>query len=222
MTFDSILSPVASNSRSMGQQNQSITLSTDTKPILPSNQQRPASKKAHGQSSHADRPTHQSKPTNKTNKSSTAGGVSKRPKPDPKKNRTKQSAQQVIPNETMLMSTGLSSKPLNASLSPGTPATSSNKKTVKSVTNAVISYLHYRGANGGQAAGRSLDASTTHPRFFSPSHSEQGQRADGTIVVRILFANPSLYSYSLLLSALLRFSVRLLLRRSASKPESKQ
>lgn len=57
---------------------------------------------------------------------------------------------------------------------------------------------------------------------LSPFHAEQGQRADGTIVVQLLFASSFLYSHFLLLSALLRFSVRLLLRWSTSKSESKQ
>lgn len=39
----------------------------------------------------------------------------------------------------MLEATGLTSKP------PQRPSTPNNKKTVKSVTDAVISYLHYKG-----------------------------------------------------------------------------
>lgn len=45
-------------------------------------------------------------------------------------------------------STGLTSKPIEKISTP------SNKTPMKSVTNAVISYLHYRGSNGGHVTGR--------------------------------------------------------------------
>lgn len=48
-------------------------------------------------------------------------------------------------NQPILMSTGLTLKP--PSRIP-TPPISTNKKPVKSVTDAVISYLHYKGGSG--------------------------------------------------------------------------
>jgi hypothetical protein len=51
----------------------------------------------------------------------------------------------------MFISTGLSSQPIDKISTPPIPP---NKTALKSVTNAVISYLHYRDANGGYVTGR--------------------------------------------------------------------
>lgn len=150
---------LASNSRSLNQQNLSMTLSTDTKPILASNQHRSASsKKARQQQpSVKDR----SLPVAKTSKAkgtsstvlTTPGAISKRPKNDSKKQR-QNITKKAIPHQAMFMSTGLTAKPIDKI---STPPMASNKATMKSVTNAVISYLHYRGAQGGQGAGKKND-----------------------------------------------------------------
>lgn len=53
----------------------------------------------------------------------------------------------------LLTSTGISSKPIDKI---STTTMSPNKIPMKSVTNAVISYLHYRGVNGGYTTGRKI------------------------------------------------------------------
>jgi hypothetical protein len=53
----------------------------------------------------------------------------------------------------ILTSTGLSGKPIEKISIPPIPT---NKTTMKSVTNAVISYLHYRGVHGGHVTGRQI------------------------------------------------------------------
>lgn len=73
----------------------------------------------------------------------TSGATTKRSNNDIKKYRSKTNNQRS--NQTMLMSTGLTLKP---PLRNPTPPISTNKKPVKSVTDAVISYLHYKGASG--------------------------------------------------------------------------
>jgi hypothetical protein len=84
------------------------------------------------------RVTKKSSPANKGKKTKTspnnASAATKRLNNDIKKSRSKPNN-----NQTILPSTGLTSKP---------PIISTNKKTMKSVTDAVISYLHYKG-NGG-------------------------------------------------------------------------
>jgi hypothetical protein len=60
--------------------------------------------------------------------------------------------QQTKPLDPIIFtSTGLSSKPIDIISTPPTPT---NITAKKSVTNAVISYLHYRGAHGGHVTGR--------------------------------------------------------------------
>jgi hypothetical protein len=68
----------------------------------------------------------------------TSGATTKRSHNDTKKPRSKTNNNQ----RTMLTSTSLTTKP---SLRVPTPPMLTTKKPVKSVTDAVISYLHYKG-----------------------------------------------------------------------------
>jgi hypothetical protein len=140
----------ASHSRSFGLQNTSATLSTDTKPILASNYNRTSNKKLRPITLDQQRISSLGKGTKSQRFCKVLltppSAIAKRTKVESKKLRQK-TAPQVTPAQAMFMSTGLSSKPIVKVTSP-TAAT--NKATVKSVTNAVISYLHYRG-NGGSA-----------------------------------------------------------------------
>ena len=92
--------------------------------------------------------THRNSPINhklKTSSNSvlaTSGATTKRPINDTKKPRSKTTNNQ----HAMLISNGSTPKP---SISiPSSPMSANNKKTVKSVTDAVISYLHYKGGGG--------------------------------------------------------------------------
>jgi hypothetical protein len=69
----------------------------------------------------------------------TSGATTKRSHNDIKKTRAKTNT-----NQTTSVSTGLTSK----------PPISTNKKPVKSVTDAVISYLHYKGGGGEHTTGK--------------------------------------------------------------------
>ncbi len=127
---------------------------------LPSNsrtpsspQNRPSPKKPRQHSSTQPRHNAKSSSTNKVNRLKTSsnsvlatyGATTKRPYNDIKRPRTKTTNNQ----RAILPSTGLTSKP---SMSIPTSPMSTNKKPVKSVTDAVISYLHYKGGAGVEHA----------------------------------------------------------------------
>jgi hypothetical protein len=104
---------------------------------------RTSSKKISSQSRQTNKPSTTPK-GNKVRASSnnalaSSGAASKRTNNDRKKSGSKPV------NQPMLTSTGLTLKP--PSRIP-TPPISTNKKPVKSVTDAVISYLHYKGGSG--------------------------------------------------------------------------
>ena len=135
-----------------------MTLTTDTKPILPANQQRSSAKKTRSPHRQNDKSSARTGKTSKMTASSAGvasspGAIKKRSKMDSKKNSTKANKSNIILNQTMLASTGLSAKPIDIK-SESSPPT--NKATMKSVTNAVISYLHYKGTHGGPGTGKIL------------------------------------------------------------------
>jgi hypothetical protein len=125
------------------------SLSTNSKiPSSPQNRSPP--KKPRSTPSTQLRHTNKSSSTNKGNKLktpsnsvlATSGATTKRSANDIKKSRPKTTNCQ----RPMLTSTGLTPKPPITTIP--TPPMSNNKKTVKSVTDAVISYLHYKGGGG--------------------------------------------------------------------------
>lgn len=89
----------------------------------------------------------------------TSGATTKRSKDDMKNSRNNKT---IYTQRPMLTATGLTSKPPSS-----TPTIPNNKKTVKSVTDAVISYLHYKG-NGGieQTTGKCLEIIQEIEVFF--------------------------------------------------------
>ena len=129
-----ILFPSAPYNRSVAQPDSSKTLLTELK-STPSTSH-PPSKKS---------------PPDQTRSSKSKGNKSKRKYANhllKKKHSIKSFNPMLIP------SMGLSSKPIDTI---STPPISSNKTTKKSVTNAVISYLQYRGVGGGKhRTGRSM------------------------------------------------------------------
>jgi hypothetical protein len=126
----------------------STTIASDTKLVSPTAHHRSSSKT----------PRSNKKPpsTSKGNKIKVGSNTilaAARPTTKRSNSDTRKTRQQIITNPTMLMSTGLTAKPIEK-IAP--PPISTTKTTVKSVTNAVISYLHYKGANGGHATGRQI------------------------------------------------------------------
>ncbi|CAF3292025.1 unnamed protein product [Rotaria sp. Silwood2] len=149
------------HNRSIVQQDPSMTLITDTKSISSTTHPRSPSKKTHTQSRH-----NKASSITKGNKlktvSNTVGAITKSSDIGIKIHRDK------TLNQMMLTSTGLTAKPIDRILTSPVPT---NKTTMKSVTNAVISYLHYRGANTGHATGRQTNKGenkATHPYYDSP------------------------------------------------------
>jgi hypothetical protein len=126
----------ATHSQSMDQQSRSKTLSPDTKLILPTNQQRLTSKKARQSS------------TKMIKTKTTSGMITKRSKQHREK-----AFVQPAKTQPMIMSTGLTAKPIEKI---SVPIQDAKQTPIKSVTNAVISYLHYRGAHRGPVQGRIL------------------------------------------------------------------
>jgi hypothetical protein len=139
---------LAPYNRSVGQLDSSKTLITEVKSA--SSSKKPQTK--------------QSSPTTKGNKlkptSNTGEIKSKRLHNGKKIPQTKKS------NPIILPSTGLSSKTIEKI---STPPVSSTKTAKKSVTNAVISYLHHRGAYGGYMTGRQIKYCMTSPLLHESS-----------------------------------------------------
>ena len=125
----------------MVQADSSKTLITDLQSVSSVSHHRSSSKKFH----HTQPRTHKSPAISKGNKSKPIANTvqlkSKRSDAGKKKHPTK------ITPEIIFTSTGLSSKPLDQTSTLPIP---SNKTAKKSVTNAVISYLHHRDMNGGK------------------------------------------------------------------------
>ena len=136
----------ASHKHSLAQLDSTTAFTTDTKSISTTTTTHPHSstKKARTQPRQ-----NKSSLTTKGNKlkttSSTVGNKAKHSDINVKKRRNE------TLNQMILTSTGLTAKPIHKI---STPQTSTNKTAIKSITNAVISYLHYRGANGGHVTGR--------------------------------------------------------------------
>jgi hypothetical protein len=146
---------LAPHNRSFVQPNPTST--TNHLPPIPPNTKTPSNSPPNRSSSKKTRATADTQPrksttTNKGNKIktssntalATSGATTKRSTAN---NNIKKSKKKPNHNTQMMgISTGLSAKPPIT-----TPKMSTNKKTMKSVTDAVISYLHYKG--GGAAGG---------------------------------------------------------------------
>jgi hypothetical protein len=134
---------LASYNRSLSQPNSAKTLITEVKSTPSASSQNLSLKKIPTQSRSNKSP---STTTTKGNKFKKNVGktieTTKRSKSEKKPHQTKTSIPMIF------TSTGLSSKPIDKISTPPT------KTAKKSVTNAVISYLHYRGVNGGYTTGR--------------------------------------------------------------------
>jgi hypothetical protein len=135
---------LARYNRSVGQPDSSKTLTTELKSIssTATNPRSPSKKTTTQVHSNKSSPTPKGKKLKTV--SNTVETTTKR------SNTGKKTHQIKIPNQMMYTSTGLSSKLIDKI---STPPISSNKPAKKSVTNAVMSYLHYRGANGGYMTG---------------------------------------------------------------------
>ncbi|CAF0974888.1 unnamed protein product [Rotaria sordida] len=145
------------HNRSITQQDPSITLMTDTKSF--SSTTHPCSP---SKITHHNKPSSSS--TTKGNKlktvSNTVGVTTKSSDLGIKKHRDK------TLNQKMLTTTGLTAIPIDKISTPPIPT---NKTTMKSVTNAVISYLHYRGANTGHTTDMTNNSEATlMPYYDSP------------------------------------------------------
>lgn len=134
---------LASNSRSMTHGHGTMTVTTDTKPILTPKKKNRNINQQREKSSTAGKMNKIKSNTSVTN--SLSGSIRKRSA----RNRSKISSTNSITQQTLFMSTGLTSKPVDN----GRASTTLNKSSMKSVTNAVISYLHYRGSNAAQSTG---------------------------------------------------------------------
>ncbi|CAF4749247.1 unnamed protein product [Rotaria sp. Silwood1] len=156
------------HNRSIVQQDPSITLITDTKSFSSTTHPRSTSKKTHTQSSRHNK----SSSTNKGNKlqtvSNNVGVTTKSSDVGIKIHRDK------TLNQIMLTSTGLTAKPIDKILTSPMPT---NKTTMKSVTNAVISYLHYRGANTGNVTDVTNNSEATLMPYYDSPYDYYGGQA---------------------------------------------
>ncbi len=131
---------LASYNRSLSQPNSAKTLITEVKSTPSASSQNLSLKKIPTQSRSNKSPSTTTTKGNKFKKN--VGKTIETTKPEKKSHKTKTSIPMIF------TSTGLSSKPIDKISTPPT------KTAKKSVTNAVISYLHYRGVNGGYTTGR--------------------------------------------------------------------
>ncbi|CAF1006936.1 unnamed protein product [Adineta ricciae] len=131
------------------------TLTTDTKTTSENTQHRSSSKKTR---------SNRSPSTTKINRAKTSANMTavseKHSSVDTKKHRNK------VSNAAISSPTGISGKSIEKLTATPMPT---NKTTVKSVTNAVISYLQYRGANGGHGTDVTNNSEATlMPYYDSP------------------------------------------------------
>ncbi|CAF0865072.1 unnamed protein product [Adineta ricciae] len=131
------------------------TLTTDTKTTSANTQHRSSSKKTR---------LNRSPSATKGNRAKTSANMTavseKHSSVDTKKHRIK------VSNAAISSSAGISGKSIEKLAATSMPT---NKTTVKSVTNAVISYLQYRGANGGHGTDVTNNSEATlMPYYDSP------------------------------------------------------
>ncbi|CAF1339947.1 unnamed protein product [Adineta steineri] len=167
-----------SHNHSSKEVNSSATLITDTKSNPTAIQHHSSSKTTRSNKSLSN---------NKGNKlkvsSNTLGTITKYSNVDVKDIQNKKSNQMIV-----------TSKPIKKI---PTPPISTNKTTMKSVTNAVISYLHYRGVNAGHVTDTTNNSEATFMPYYDSPYDYYGANISHSNLNKNINNNNSTSSESL-------------------------